>query len=61
MAIKEFTHGDGSDLLANKENLTIEIYSVVTQRSVKFKAFITEFNDQFDTNYDDEYFENKFP
>jgi len=56
MAITEFKHGDSSDLLANKENLTIEIYSVVTKRSVKFKAFLTEFNDQFDTNYDDEFF-----
>ena len=56
MAINEFKHGDRSDILANKENLTIDIYSVVTKRNVKFKAFITQFVDSFDTNYDDEFF-----
>jgi hypothetical protein len=56
MAITEFKHGDSSDLLANNENLTIEIYSVVVKKSVKFKAFVTQFVDSFDTNYDDEFF-----
>ena len=60
MAKKEFKSkmwgGDTTDGLANKYKFYIDIYSVTMKKSVKFKAFLTQFQDQFDTSYDDEYF-----
>lgn len=46
--------GDATDALANKRHQYIEIYHVPTDQSIKFKAFLTEFNDGFNSNWEDE-------
>lgn len=42
---------DGSDALANKRQLVISFYHVPSGRSVFFKAFITSFNESYNSNF----------
>lgn len=42
---------DGSDSLANLRHLTISFYHVPSKRSVSFKAFITAFNESYNSNF----------
>ena len=48
------TYVDGSDFLANTMGLTLEFYHVPTKASVKFKAFLTQFEDQYASNWNSE-------
>lgn len=50
------THPDPTDTMANKEgrNLAIEIMHVPSGEIVKFKAFITQFDDQYQTEFNQE-------
>jgi len=43
---------DPSDMLANRKHHYIDIYNVNSKQSVFFKAFLTEFKDNFKTSYD---------
>ena len=45
---------DGSDDLANHRNQTLEFYHVATGRSVRFKAFLTVFQDSYSSDWNDE-------
>jgi len=48
-------HGtDASDRYANLNQLFIEFYHVPTNKSVAFKAYITEWSDKFDSRYKSE-------
>lgn len=42
---------DGSDSLANLRHLIISFYHVPSKRSVSFKAFITTFNESYNSNF----------
>ena len=42
---------DGSDSLANLRHLIISFYHVPSKRSVSFKAFITAFNESYNSNF----------
>lgn len=42
---------DGSDALANQRELVISFYHVPSERVVKFKAFITAFNESYSSNF----------
>jgi hypothetical protein len=42
---------DGSDALANQRELVISFYHVPSERVVKFKAFITTFNETYNSNF----------
>ena len=42
---------DGSDALANKRHLVISFYHVPSKKSVYFKAFITAFNESYNSNF----------
>jgi len=42
---------DGSDALANNRDLIISFYHVPSERVVKFKAFITAFNETYNSNF----------
>ena len=42
---------DGSDSLANNRDLVISFYHVPSGRSVLFKAFITAFNESYNSNF----------
>lgn len=42
---------DGTDALANKRQLVISFYHVPSSRSVSFKAFITTFNESYNSNF----------
>lgn len=44
-------YNSADDKLANSKGLYLEIFHVPTERSVKFKAFITQFDDQFQTEF----------
>ena len=44
--------GDGSDTLANKLGQYIEIYHIPSEQSVKFKAYLTTFTDQYSSNFE---------
>src|SRR3990167_1345745 len=46
--------GDSSSDLANKRKQFIEFFHVPTGLSVKFKAFITQFSDQYSSKWNDE-------
>ena len=46
---------DWTSYLANRYKYFIDIYSITLQKSIRFKAFLTQFQDQFDTGYDDEF------
>ena len=50
---KEFFFADGSDALANK-NFIIMVTHVPSNKSIKFKAFITAFNDTFSQDWNSE-------
>lgn len=55
--IKGFNSGlgsDNSDQLANHRRQFIEFYHVPTDKSVAFKAFITQFNDSYASDWNDE-------
>ncbi len=42
---------DGSDSLANLRHLIISFYHVPSKKSVSFKAFITTFNESYNSNF----------
>lgn len=42
---------DGTDALANKRQLVISFYHVPSRRSISFKAFITTFNESYNSNF----------
>ena len=44
-------YNSADDKLANSKGLYLEIFHVPTEKSVKFKAFITQFDDQFQTEF----------
>ena len=46
--------GDNTDFLANKKGLIIDIYHVPSRTSVKFKAFVTSYEDKFASEYNTE-------
>lgn len=46
--------GDGSDELANKRRQFIEFYHIPTDLSVSFKAFITDYSDDYTSDWNDE-------
>lgn len=48
---ENFTLLDGSDALANERQLVISFYHVPSGRSVFFKAFITAFNESYNSNF----------
>ena len=48
---ENYTLVDGSDALANKRQLVISFYHVPSGRSVFFKAFITAFNESYNSNF----------
>jgi len=50
---KEFFFADGSDALANK-NFIIMVTHVPSDKKIKFKAFITAFNDTFSQDWNSE-------
>lgn len=45
---------DQTDGLANDKEHFIDIYHVITEKSIKFKAFLQEFSDNFDPSWNDE-------
>lgn len=46
--------GDNTDLLANQKSLIIDIFHVPTKTSVQFKAFVTSYQDKFESSYNSE-------
>jgi|MDSZ01.3.fsa_nt_gb hypothetical protein len=44
-------YNSADDKLANSKGLFLEIFHVPSEKSVKFKAFITQFDDQFQTEF----------
>ena len=46
-------YADASENIANNKNLYIEFYHIPTGREVKFKAFITDFSDNYSSNWND--------
>ena len=46
--------GDQTDAFANKTAHVIEFYHIATGRTVKFKALITVFSDNYDSQWNDE-------
>lgn len=46
--------GDASDLLANDKRLIIDIFHIPTKTSVQFKAFVTSYQDKFESEYNSE-------
>lgn len=46
--------GDASDLLANRKKLIIDIFHIPTKTSVQFKAFVTSYQDKFESEYNSE-------
>tara|TARA_E500000331_G_scaffold274371_1_gene266558 strand:+ start:195 stop:1118 length:924 start_codon:yes stop_codon:yes gene_type:complete len=50
-----FSEGGGpSDIYANKNKMTIEFYHLPSDKSVVFKAFLTSWDDKFQSNYNSE-------
>ena len=47
----QFSTGDQSDNLANR-NQVIEFYHIPSGQSVRFKAFVTAFEDQYSSNWE---------
>jgi len=45
---KNIGHLDGSDLLANKFGLYIDLYSIIAGKRVAFKGFLESYQDSFD-------------
>tara|TARA_Y100000310_G_scaffold341606_1_gene441287 strand:- start:779 stop:1546 length:768 start_codon:yes stop_codon:yes gene_type:complete len=46
--------GDPSDVLANIDKIFIEFYHIATGRSVAFKAFVTAFDDNYTSDWNQE-------
>ena len=46
--------GDASDTLANQKALIIDIFHVPTKTSVQFKAFVTAYQDKFESEFNSE-------
>ena len=46
--------GDGSDIYANLNKLTIEFYHLPSDKTVSFKAYLTSWDDKFTSNYNSE-------
>ena len=46
--------GDPTDILANKTKYVIEFYHIATGRTVKFKALLTNFSDNYDSQWSEE-------
>jgi|2_EtaG_2_1085320.scaffolds.fasta_scaffold37707_2 hypothetical protein len=51
-----FKHGDRSDAIANDKNMYIEIFHVNTGKAIQFKAFLTNFEDKYNTDYSTDFF-----
>lgn len=49
-----FPFGDASSDLANNRLQYIEFYHIATDKSVQFKAFLTQFSDQYSSDWNDE-------
>ena len=43
--------GDNTDLLANDKRLIVDIFHIPTKTSVQFKAFVTSYQDKFESEY----------
>lgn len=54
ISIKGFSFGDDSDNLANSRLQFIEFYHIPSDKTVSFKAFLTEFSDGYDSDWSDE-------
>ena len=54
MADNFFNVGDGSDALAN-HGLVLEFHSIHVNKNVIFKAFVTDYQDQFDSRWNQEF------
>lgn len=52
--IKGFVFGDASDDLSNHRQQYIEFYHLPSNRSVQFKAFLTQFSDQYASDWNEE-------
>lgn len=46
--------GDNTDLLANDKRLIVDIFHIPTKTSVQFKAFVTSYQDKFESEYNSE-------
>lgn len=46
--------GDSTDLLANKKKLIVDIFHIPTKTAVQFKAFVTSYQDKFESEYSSE-------
>ena len=46
-------YADASENIANNKNLYIEFYHIPTGKEVKFKAFITDFSDNYSSTWND--------
>ena len=47
-------HGDDTDMLANRKKLIIDIFHLPSGTSVQFKAFVTSYQDKFESDYNSE-------
>ena len=45
--------GDGSDSLANQLGQVIEFYHIPTGQTLRFKAFLTTFTDQYSSEWEE--------
>jgi len=62
MAVKDWSKGnfnsglagDNTDMLANKKRLIVDIFHIPTKTSVQFKAFVTSYQDKFESEYNSE-------
>ena len=45
------TYTDGTEIQGNRKNQWIEFYHIPTGRSVSFKAFLTDFSDDYKSNW----------
>lgn len=52
--LRGFVHGGTSDDLANHRLQYIEFYHIPSGKSVQFKAFLTQFSDQYASEWNDE-------
>ena len=47
---------DPTNSMANKYGFYIEIFHINSRKTVRFKAFMKDFNDVYNTSYDDQFF-----
>jgi hypothetical protein len=53
--LNNFQYGDsGSDAYANSKRMTIEFFHLPSNKSIKFKAFLTSWDDKFTSQYNSE-------